>query len=412
MTVAVTGMGAVSAFGFGVDPLSQGLRRGQTGVRRLAPGEWPELAAPRWAAPAPAMGEAELQDRIGAHHPAWAARVGRVSRGLRRNLALALLAAAEALAMAGRAASGEDETLGLVVAGSNLFAGYGAAMASRIAEGAPRPDARYGFAFFDSHAVGVLSDVFGGRAAGMTVGAASASGLAAIVAAVDMLAAGRVSACLVVGLPAEFGRAEWAGLDLIGALAAECSIGAGPASRPFDAAASGFVPGETAAALVLERDRSDRATGLIVAAELCLDGSHLPSPSLPGEIRVMRKACAAAGLRPADIDLVNAHATSTPLGDRVEAEAIATVFADAPGLCVNATKGLLGHGVNAAGLIETVGTLLQMRDGFIHANIGLSDPVRPLPYAGAEAVVQPVRRAMKTSFGFGGFGAALILEAA
>jgi malonyl-ACP decarboxylase len=228
----------------------------------------------------------------------------------------------------------------------------------------------------------------------------------------DMLAAGRASACLVVGLPVDFGRAEWAGLDLIGGLADERRIGEGPASRPFDSAASGFLPGEAAAALVLEQGHSTTGLARIAAAESMLDGSHLPGPTPRREIEVMQRALAAASMMPSDIGLISAHATSTPLGDRVEADAIATVFADAPGLLVNAAKGLIGHAVNAAGLIETVATLIQMRGGFVHPNIGLLDPVRPLPYAGASTLSRPVRCAMKTAFGFGGFNAALILEAA
>ena len=411
MTVHITGMGAVSSLGLGVAALSEGLEQGRVGVRRLQPGEWSELAAPRWAAPAPDLNGAELNARLATLLPATAARARKVLRGARRSLGLGVLAAAEALAMADRTA-GDDEGLGLVVAGSNLFAGYGASMAVRLSDSTTRIDARYGFEMLDSHAVGALSAVFGCRGPGMTVGAASASGLAAVVAAVDMLAAGRAPACLVVGLPVDFGRAEWAGLDLIGGLADDRRIGDGPASRPFDAAASGFVPGEAAAALLLERTGSSARLGRIAAAELVLDGTHLPSPSLEGEIRVMRRALAAAGMVPSDVDLVSAHATSTPLGDRVEADAIATVFAEAPDVVVNAAKGLLGHAVNTAGLIETVVTLIQMRDGFIHPNVGLSDPVRPLPYAGPKAVRRPVRRAMKTAFGFGGFNAALILEAA
>lgn len=411
MTVHITGMGAVSSLGLGVAALSEGLEQGRVGVRRLQPGEWSELAAPRWAAPAPDLNGAELNARLATLLPATADRARKVLRGARRSLGLGVLAAAEALAMADRTA-GDDEGLGLVVAGSNLFAGYGASMAVRLSDSTTRIDARYGFEILDSHAVGALSAVFGCRGPGMTVGAASASGLAAVVAAVDMLAAGRAPACLVVGLPVDFGRAEWAGLDLIGGLADDRRIGDGPASRPFDAAASGFVPGEAAAALLLERTGSSARLGRIAAAELVLDGTHLPSPSLEGEIRVMRRALAAAGMVPSDVDLVSAHATSTPLGDRVEADAIATVFAEAPDVVVNAAKGLLGHAVNTAGLIETVVTLIQMRDGFIHPNVGLSDPVRPLPYAGPKAVRRPVRRAMKTAFGFGGFNAALILEAA
>jgi malonyl-ACP decarboxylase len=412
MSVHVTGMGAISSLGFGVTALSEGLSQGRVGVRRLQPNEWPDLAAPRWAAPAPDLDGAELNERLATLLPAIADRARKVLRGARRSLGLGVLAAAEALAMAGRTAAGDDERLGLVVAGNNLFSGYTAAMAVRLADGATRPDARYGFEMLDSHAVGALSAVFGCHGPGMTVGAASASGLAAIVAAVDMLAAGRATACLVVGLPVDFGRAEWAGLDLIGGLADDRHIGDGPASRPFDTAASGFVPGEAAAALLLERTSLAPRLGRIAAAELVLDGTHLPSPSIEGEIRVMRRALAAAGMAPSDISLVSAHATSTPLGDRVEADAIAAVFADAPGIVVNAAKGLLGHAVNAAGLIETVAALIQMRGGFVHPNIGLVNPVRPLPYAGATAVSRPVHRTMKTAFGFGGFNAAVILETA
>jgi malonyl-ACP decarboxylase len=412
MTVHVTGIGAVSTFGFGIEALAGGLRHGRTGVRRLQPGEWPDLTALRWAAPAPDLSDPELHQRVAALLPPVADRARKVLRGARRSLGLGVLAAAEALAMTSRTAAGDDEPLGIVVAGSNLFAGYAASMAAQIAGGAARPDARYGFAGLDSHAVGVLSDVFGARGAGMTVGAASASGLVAVVAAMDMLAAGRASACLVVGLPVDFGPAEWAGLDLIGGLADERRIGEGPASRPFDTAASGFLPGEAAAALVLEQSHSTTGLARIAAAESMLDGTHLPAPTPCREIEVMQRALAAANMMPSDIGLISAHATSTPLGDRVEADAIATVFADAPGLLVNAAKGLIGHAVNAAGLIETVATLIQMRGGFVHPNIGLLDPVCPLPYAGASTVSRPVRRAMKTAFGFGGFNAALILEAA
>ena len=411
MTAMIIGMGAASSLGFGVAALAEGLAQGCIGVRRLQPGEWPDLAAPRWAAPAPDLDNAELNARLTALLPMVADRARKVLRGVRRSLGLGVLAAAEALAMAGRTAAGDDERLGLVVAGSNLFAGYTAAMAVRFSDAAARPDARYGFEMLDSHAVGVLSAVFGCRGPGMTVGAASASGLAAVVAAVDMLAAGRATACLVVGLPVDFGRAEWAGLDLIGGLADDRRIGAGPASRPFDVAASGFVPGEAAAALLLERTGPAASLARIAAAELLLDGTHLPSPSLDGEIRVMRRVLAAAGMAPADVDLISAHATSTPLGDKVEADALAAVFAEVPGIVVNAAKGLLGHAVNAAGLVETVAVLIQMRDGFVHPNVGLSDPVRALPYAGPKAIRRPVRRAMKTAFGFGGFNAAVILEA-
>lgn len=261
---------------------------------------------------------------------------------------------------------------------------------------------------FDTHAVGLISEMLGCRGPGITAGAASASGMAALVAGLDLLAAGRASRCLVVGLPADLGAADWAGLDLIGALADGRTRRDGGICRPFDADASGFVPGEMAGAVLL--GPAEGASVRITGSALRLDGSAQPSPSLEGELRVMREALARADIAPGDLDLISAHATSTPLGDATEADAIVELVGETA--LVNAPKGLIGHGLNAAGLVETVAVAAQIAGGFVHPNLHLEAPVRPLHYAGPAAVDRPVRRVLKTGFGFGGFNAALVLEGA
>jgi|GEM_PF-2172243 len=402
--IALLGSGAVTGFGVGVPALAAGLREGRGAIRPLVDGEWPGLARPRFAAMVPNLDETALADRVAEALPAVADRLGRTLRAARRSLGLGLLAAAEALA-GGGGDGAPDADLALVVAGSNLFAGALAeAEARRLAGG--RPGARHGVEMFDTHAVGLLSEALGCRGPGLTVGGASASGTVAIVTAIDLLRVGRARRCLVVGLPADLGPADWAGLDLIAALADDRSVADGRVCRPFDAAATGFVPGEMAGALLLGAD--GEALVRLTGSALRLDGSAQPSPSPDGERRVMREALTGAGLGSDDIDLISAHATSTPLGDRTEADAIAELFGDRP--VVNAAKGLIGHGLNAAGLVETVAAAVQIENGFVHPNAHLENPVRPLRYAGGRAESRTVRRVLKTGFGFGGFNAALVLE--
>ena len=141
----------------------------------------------------------------------------------------------------------------------------------------------------------------------------------------------------------------------------------------------------------------------------------LPSAFLTLSALVALAAASAASAVPDSPATTTARASGPPTRAQIAAPAPIQALPAQPQVHrfpVNAAKGLIGHAVNTAALIETVAVLIQLRDGFVHPNIGLHDPVRPLPYAGDAAVPRPVRRALKTAFGFGGFNAALILEAA
>lgn len=388
--VAITGLGVVAPGAVGCEAFAALLREGRRMGAVLADDDWPDLPAPRRAAV------------VRGFDPVWPRSAAKVLRGAARPLALVAAAALEAAAQAGVPADDPEGRLAVVVGGSNLTLGQSLDNARRVAAGGS-PAARHGYEVFDTHVMASLAAVLGARGPGFTIGGAAAAGAVALMAGFDLIRAGRADRCVVAAPPTVLGAAEWQALSLIGALA-------WGESRPFDAASTGFMPGEGAAAVVLER--TDRCAGPVLArllsAEMRLGGSALPTPSADDEARVMRAALAAAGCAPGDIDLISAHATGTAAGDAAEAAAILEVFGP-HGPPVNALKGLIGHGLSSAALVEVVAAVLQMRGGFVHSNPWLDGAVGGLPYVGKAAQVLPVGRVLKTAFGFGGIDCALVL---
>jgi len=190
------------------------------------------------------------------------------------------------------------------------------------------------------------------------------------------------------------------------------------ASRPFDAARNGFVMGEGAAVLVLEELEHARTRGATVYAELAgygvsSDAYHMtePDPIGAGQARAMRAALDDAGLDPADVDYVNAHASSTEIGDATETVALKRAFGEekARSIPVSSIKGATGHCLGAAGAIEAAATVLAVRDDVVPPTINyeVADPSCDLDYVPNEARRVPVRVALSNSFGFGGHNAVL-----
>lgn len=193
------------------------------------------------------------------------------------------------------------------------------------------------------------------------------------------------------------------------------------ASRPFDSARDGFVVGEGAAVLVLEELEHAQARGATPLAELVgygatADASHitLPAPGGMGAVRAARRALEKAGLGPEDVQHVNAHATSTPEGDKAELQAIRTIFGERAGsVPITANKSMLGHTLGAAGAIEAIATVLTLRDGCVPPTINLTDPDPEA--AGLDIVTGEARQAdltvgLSNSFGFGGQNTALVFR--
>jgi 3-oxoacyl-[acyl-carrier-protein] synthase II len=194
------------------------------------------------------------------------------------------------------------------------------------------------------------------------------------------------------------------------------------ASRPFDQGRDGFVIAEGAGVVVLEALDHAEGRGANPLAELVgygatADASHitLPAPGGIGAVRAARRAIEKAGIAPSDIDHVNAHATSTPEGDKAELQAIKTILGDdASRVSITANKSLMGHTLGAAGAIEAVMTVQTIREGCVPPTINLVDPDPEgagLDLTPLTSDVHPVRVALSNSFGFGGQNTALIFAA-
>jgi 3-oxoacyl-[acyl-carrier-protein] synthase II len=195
------------------------------------------------------------------------------------------------------------------------------------------------------------------------------------------------------------------------------------ASRPFDAGRDGFVIAEGAGILMLEEREAAIARGADVLAEIVgygatSDAFHMvqPAPEAEGAQRAMKQALADAKLNPEDIDYVNAHGTSTPMGDVGELVAIQKVYGAhaTEGLAVSSTKSMTGHLLGAAGGLEPVLCVLAMRDGVLPPTINLVDPDpagQGMNLVPNEAQERPIRALMNNSFGFGGTNCALVLQA-
>ena len=193
------------------------------------------------------------------------------------------------------------------------------------------------------------------------------------------------------------------------------------ASRPWDADRDGFVLGDGAGILVLEELEHAKARGARIYCELAGFGSssdayHMTAPSRNGEgpARCMRATLADAGLDPEQVGYLNAHGTSTPLGDVSETEAIKQVFGDhAHRMMVSSTKSMTGHLLGAAGGVEAIFSILALHHGIIPPTINLDDPDEgcDLDFVPNEAREMPLKVALSNSFGFGGTNASLIVSA-
>jgi 3-oxoacyl-[acyl-carrier-protein] synthase II len=193
------------------------------------------------------------------------------------------------------------------------------------------------------------------------------------------------------------------------------------ASRPFDAHRDGFVMGEGAAVLVLEEAEHARARGATIYAELAgygmsSDAFHMtePDPHGMGQARAVASALADAGLGPDDVDYVNAHASSTGIGDATETAALKRALGEekARSIPISSIKGATGHCLGAAGAVEAAATVLALRDDIVPPTINYEtpDPQCDLDYVPNEARRLPVRVAMSNSFGFGGHNAVLVFR--
>jgi 3-oxoacyl-[acyl-carrier-protein] synthase II len=268
---------------------------------------------------------------------------------------------------------------------------------------------------------GQIAIQFGMTGPNFTTVSACATGGHAVGEASEIIRRGDADVMIAGGAEAGIVEAMVGGFAAMRALSTRNDDPEG-ASRPFDQGRDGFVIAEGAGVVVLEALDHAEGRGATPLAELIgygatADASHitLPAPGGIGAVRAARRAIEKAGIAAADIDHVNAHATSTPEGDKAELQAIRTIFGDAAErLSITANKSLMGHTLGAAGAIEAVLTMQTIREGCVPPTINLVHPDPEgagLDLTPNRSSVHPIRVALSNSFGFGGQNTALIFAA-
>ncbi len=272
--------------------------------------------------------------------------------------------------------------------------------------------------FIGNIAAAQIAIAKGYRGPSLTVSTACSSGADAISTAAMLLLAGEADAVLVVGAEASLCPVVVAGLASAHALSTN-NDNPQTASRPFDKTRDGFVFGEGGGALLLETETHAKKRGADIKAELlgfanCTDGHHVtaPHPEGIGAIACMKDAIEKAGISTDDIDYINTHGTSTPMGDTIETNAIKKLFGDhAYDMAVTSTKGATGHMMGAGGVTETIACIKAVQEGIVPPTMNLNDPDEAcdLNYVPNKAEKRNVHYAMTNAFGFGGQNSSLVV---
>jgi 3-oxoacyl-[acyl-carrier-protein] synthase II len=408
--VVVTGMGAVTPLGTDVASTWEGLVDGRSGIRPITAFD-PSRVTSRIAGEVPGFDASHVLDR-------------KELRRTDRYIALGLVATREATIAAGL----PDRLEGELAEQTGVILGTGLGGVGTLVEGitinATRGPGRIspflipmGIPNVGAGQVAISTGALGPNFA---IASACATGGHAIGEASETIRRGDAEVMIAGGTEAGVYEPLVGGFCAMRALSTRNDDPAG-ASRPFDAGRDGFVMAEGAAVLVLEELQHALARGAEPLAELVgygatADASHitLPAPGGIGAVRAARRALVKAGLEPADVQHVNAHATSTGEGDPAELDAIHTIFGDHAGsVVVTANKSMIGHTLGAAGAIEAIATIQAIRTGCVPPTINLVDPDPAA--AGLDIVTGAARSvaievALSNSFGFGGQNSALVFR--
>jgi 3-oxoacyl-[acyl-carrier-protein] synthase II len=261
-----------------------------------------------------------------------------------------------------------------------------------------------------------IATQYGLKGSNLTCSTACSSGANAIGMALDLLRSGKADAVVTGGAEACVLPLTMSGFEALFALSTGFNADPAHASRPFAKGRDGFVMGEGAGILILEREEAARQRGAKIYAELAgygcaCDATHIVAPDMDGQVAAMQAALDDAGLTPDKIDYINAHATSTPIGDVVETKAIKQLFGErARDIPISATKSMIGHSIGASAAIGSIAAIMTLQTGTIHPTINLleADPECDLDYTPNTAAQKNVQTALCNAFGFGGNNASLV----
>ena len=408
--VVVTGMGMLTALGNDVASTWDGMVAGRSGIARIASFDPSRLQAQ-------IAGEVKDFDASGVLDK-------KEMRRTDRYIQFGLVAARQAMDQAGlpaRMEGTEAERTGVIL-GTGL-GGVGTLVEGISINATRGPDRISPFLIpmgIPNVGAGQVAISFGMTGPNFTTVSACATGGHAIGEAWETIRRGDAETMIAGGSEAGVYEPLVGGFDSMRALSRRNDDPEG-ASRPFDQGRDGFVPGEGCGVVILEELEHAQRRGVAILAEIIgygatADASHitLPAPGGIGAVGAARRALAKAGLEPSDIAHVNAHATSTPEGDKSELQAIRTILGERAGdVSITANKSMVGHTLGAAGAIEAIVTIQTMRTGCVPPTINLTDPdpCCDLDFLPNEGRSTSVEAALCNCLGFGSKNSALVLGA-
>ena len=414
--VVITGLGMVTPLGCGVEPTWRRLLNGQSGARRIESFDVSDLPA-KIGCSIPRGDRAE-----GAYNPdQW--MEPKEQRKVDEFIAFAMCAARQALDDAGwRPTSYQDQINTGVMIGSGIGGIEGIAeTAIVLKERGPRRVSPF---FIPGRLInlasGYVSIEFGLKGPNHAVVTACSTGAHAIGDAARLIALGDVDVMVAGGTESPLNRLSVAGFAACRALSTAFNDTPTRASRPYDRDRDGFVMGEGAGVVVLEdydhaKRRGARLYAEVIGYGLSGDAFHItaPAPDGDGALRCMKMALHRAGIAPAEIDYINAHGTSTPLGDEIEVGAVQRLVGNAASrISMSSTKSSIGHLLGAAGAVEAIFSVLAIRDQVAPATINLDHPSveTPIDLVPNEPRRRGINVVLSNSFGFGGTNASLVFR--
>jgi 3-oxoacyl-[acyl-carrier-protein] synthase II len=414
--VVVTGMGMVTPLACGVEPTWARLVKGESGAKKVDRFEVSDLAC-KIACMIP-RGDGSN----GTYNPdQW--MEPKEQRKVDEFIVFAMCAAKQALTDAGWEPRTPDEQNATgVLIGSGIGGIEGIAdTAVTLHEKGPRRVSPF---FIPGRIInlasGYVSIAHGLKGPNSAVVTACSTGAHAIGDAGRLVAFGDADVMVAGGAESPVNRMALAGFNALRALSIAFNDDPTRASRPYDKDRDGFVMGEGAGVVVLEALEHAKARGAKIYGELVGygmsgDAYHItaPAPDGDGAFRCMGMAMKRAGITPDDIDYINAHGTSTPMGDEIELGAVQRLVGNAAGrISMSSTKSCVGHLLGAAGAVEAIFSLLAIRDGVAPPTINLDNPSveSPIDLVPHEARKREINTALSNSFGFGGTNASLIFR--
>jgi len=414
--VVVTGMGMLTPLGCGVEPTWSRLIKGESGAKKVDTFEVSDLAC-KIACVIP-RGDGSN----GTYNPdQW--MEPKEQRKVDEFIVFAMCAARQALDDAGwKPSTPEEQNTTGVLIGSGIGGIEGIAdTAITLHEKGPRRVSPF---FIPGRIInlasGHVSIEHGLKGPNSAVVTACSTGAHAIGDAGRLIALGDAEVMLAGGAESPVNRLSLAGFGALRALSTGFNDDPTRASRPYDKDRDGFVMGEGAGVVVLEALDHAKARGAKIYAELTGyglsgDAYHItaPAPDGDGAFRCMAMAMKRAGIAPDDIDYINAHGTSTPMGDEIELGAVQRLVGNAAGrISMSSTKSCIGHLLGAAGAVEAIFSILAIRNGIAPPTINLDNPSvdSPIDLVPHQARKREINTALSNSFGFGGTNASLIFR--